>query len=169
MDIQNLQFLYDYNYWARDRLLVQAAKLSPQQLMEPRIYGHGSLRDTLVHILSAEWVWRTRCQERISPTSLINSDDYPTLELLQQRWRQEEERMRSYLKGLSPQELDGVVQYQRTSGELQENILWQLLVHVVNHGTEHRSIVASMLTAYGYSPGDMDIIYFLRTRLKKTT
>ena len=162
MDIQNLQFLFDYNYWARDILLDQAAKLSPQQFTEPKIYAHGSLRNTLVHILSAEWVWRTRFQERISPMSLLRFDDFPTLEPLQQRWRQEEERMRSYLSGLSPQELDGVVQYQRTSGEPRENILWHLLVHVVNHGTEHRSIVAEMLTAYGYSPGNMDINNFLQ-------
>jgi len=164
MRIQDIQYLFEYNYWARDRILDQAAFLSPQQLIEPRTYSQGSLRNTLVHILSAEWVWRVRCQERISPASLLKFEDIPTLELLCQRWSQEEALMRNYLQGLTDLELDGVVKYQRTGGESQENILWQLLVHIVNHGTEHRSVVAEGLTAHGFSPGNLDIIHFVRAR-----
>lgn len=163
MKIQDIQFLFEYNYWARDRILGNVAKLSPQQFIEPRTSDHGSVRNTLVHILSAEWVWRMRCQEHISPTDLLAFDDFPSLEPLQARWQQEEARMRSYLDGLSAQELDRVVRYRRTGGEPQENILWHLLVHVVNHGTEHRSMVAAALTEYGYSPGNLDIVHFLRT------
>jgi uncharacterized damage-inducible protein DinB len=42
------------------------------------------------------------------------------------------------------------------------NVLWHLLVHVLNHGTQHRSEAALLLTSYGQSPGDLDLILFLR-------
>ena len=40
----------------------------------------------------------------------------------------------------------------------------QVLVHVVNHGTQFRGEAAVLLSQYGYSPGDLDFIAFLRQR-----
>lgn len=162
MKIQEIQFLYSYNYWARDRLLDQAARLSTSQFIEHQSYGHGSIRNDLVHILSAEWIWRVRCQEKISPKSLLQFEDFPSVEHLQARWRQEEDQMFEFLRTLSEREIEGVVTYRRTGGESRANVLWHVLLHIINHGTEHRSQVAAELTAFGYSPGDLDFIHFLR-------
>jgi uncharacterized damage-inducible protein DinB len=167
MNIQDLQFLFDYYYWGRDRILENVAKLSQAQYLEPKPYSHGSVHNTLVHILSAEWLWRMRCQEHTSPSATAATEAFPppeSLESLRQRWQQEEERMRSYLRGLSDQDLAGIVAYKRLQGEPQQNVLWHVLSHVVNHGTEHRSILAAELTAYGYSPGDLDLIRFTRVK-----
>jgi uncharacterized damage-inducible protein DinB len=43
-------------------------------------------------------------------------------------------------------------------------VLWHCLVHVVNHGMQHRSECAVMLTNFGYSPGDLDMTRFLNQR-----
>lgn len=37
---------------------------------------------------------------------------------------------------------------------------WQLLAHVMNHGTQHRSEVAVLLSAAGRSPGNLDMVFF---------
>jgi hypothetical protein len=36
--------------------------------------------------------------------------------------------------------------------------MWQLLAHVMNHGTQHRSEAAALLTEAGRSPGDLDMM-----------
>ena len=38
--------------------------------------------------------------------------------------------------------------------------VWQMLVHVINHGTQHRSEAAVLLSAEGRSPGELDLIEF---------
>ncbi len=162
MKLGEINFLFSFNYWARDLILEQAARLSTRQLLEPHTYGHGSLRNELVHILGAEWIWRVRCQEQRSPTTLLQFEDFPTVEHLQTQWQREEKNMLAYLGSLTEKALEEPVTYRRTGGETRKNVLWHLLLHIVNHGTEHRSQAAAELTAFGYSPGDLDLIHFLR-------
>lgn len=151
--------LFDYHYWARDRILEKAARLTDQQLREPTSYSHGSLQATLQHLLFAEWVWRQRCQERNSPKRYENAATFDDLQL---NWRREEQAMRAYLGGLQEEDLERIVRYQRLGGEPQANLLWQILVHLVVHGAEHRAEAAAILTSYDRSPGDIDFIHYLR-------
>jgi uncharacterized damage-inducible protein DinB len=39
--------------------------------------------------------------------------------------------------------------------------LWQMMLHVANHGTQHRSEAAAMLTSFGHSPGNLDLLFHL--------
>jgi len=58
------------------------------------------------------------------------------------------------------------VYYQSTQGQPYQNTLWHLLVHVVNHGTQHRSEVAMVLTGLGYSPGDLNMLIYFRQSMQ---
>ena len=42
--------------------------------------------------------------------------------------------------------------------------LWELLLHLITHGTQHRSEAAILLTDAGHSPGDLDYFFFAITR-----
>src|SRR5262245_15595348 len=148
MNRADIETLYDYNYWANARVLTAAARVSPAQLTAPVRLSHGSLRGTLAHTLGTEVVWRLRCQEGISLTALPTESELPTLDAIRARWAEEERRMRGYLTSLSDEALRATVQYTTTKGVPFANVLWQLLAHVVNHGTQFRAEAAVALTEY---------------------
>jgi uncharacterized damage-inducible protein DinB len=162
MQTADLVTLYDYNYWANRRILRAAANLTEEQFLASTPLSWGSVRDVLAHTLSAEWAWRVRCQEGLAPTSLLDPAELPTLAALQSRWHDEEHAMRAYVSGLTDAEINSIKPYRSTKGQPFAQVLWQILVHVVNHGTQHRAEVAHVLTGYGYSPGDIDFIVYLR-------
>ena len=161
MNIAAIHSLFDYNYWVNQRILEAAARLSGEQFTAAAEVSHGSLRGTLVHALSAEWAWRHRCQGS-SPHGLLSDEDFSDLESLARRSREEEKAMRSYLAGLTDEDLTSIIRYSRTAGVWVETPLWQILLHVINHGTQSRSEAAVLLTQFGHSPGDLDYMIFLR-------
>jgi uncharacterized damage-inducible protein DinB len=163
MNRDDITLLFDYNYWANGRILNAAGGLIEAQYAAnvPGL-SHGSIRATLVHTLTAEQLWRQRCLEGISPTALLREADYPTLEALRALWTEEEAAMRAGLARLTDEALAGRVAYRTTVGKPMEDTRWQVLAHLVNHGTQHRAEAAVALTAFGRSPGDVDLIVYLR-------
>lgn len=162
MNRTDILTLYEYNYWANDRILRAAAEVSAAQLTAPFRLSHGSLRGTLVHALSAERAWRLRCQERISTAAPLAESDFPTLASLRSYWADEERAMRGYVASLTEEALVERIQYRNFKGVPLESVLWHVLAHVVNHGTQCRSEAGIALTEYGHSPGDIDMSLFFR-------
>ena len=163
MQKSDLLTLFSYNYWANRHLLKTAARLTPEQYTAPFVgVSHGSLRSTFVHTLGAEWIWRKRCQEGVMPTALLSEAEFPTLEALVERWQAEEQAVLGYLDSLVDADLTRMVSYRRISGQTGEGLLWHILAHVVNHGTQHRAEAAVILTACNCSPGDVDMVWFFK-------
>lgn len=157
--------LYDYNYWANRRILEAAANMPKPEFMSPKKVSHGSLRGTIIHVLSAEWVWRTRCQEGVSPPGLLDERDFPTVESIRERFQAEETLMRAFLNTLTDADLSQEVSYTTTKGRPFATVMWHILLHIVNHGTQFRAEAAVILSEYGHSPGDLDFILYVRERL----
>jgi len=162
MQISDILTLYGYNYWANRHLLDVAGQLNEAQFAAPAPVSHKSLRGTLVHVMSAEWLWRSRLQEGVFPTAMLDETDFPTVEALRLRWEDEEQAMRTYLSSLTDEALNKPVHYRTTKGTPASMILWHILFQVINHGMQHRSEAAVVLTDYGYSPGDIDFTVYLK-------
>ncbi len=163
MNIADIQWLYDYNYWARDRILAAAAQVAPEQYAAPAGYPYGGLRCTLLHTLDAERSWRHQFEYGHWTDDLLEAD-YPALDDLRAAWDEEETAMRAYLNRLGDGDLLRIVRYPVEGGVIRDRLLWHCLVHVANHGTQHRAEAAALLTAYGCSPGDVDMTLFLNER-----
>jgi uncharacterized damage-inducible protein DinB len=164
MNLSDIQLLYDYNYWANQLILTKAAELSPEQLTQPTVFPWGDLCGSLIHILDSENLWRHLCQyNHLLEHSLSETEPFPTLASIVTYWKNEENEMRAYLSSLHDGDMENVVRYEIPEGR-RERVLWHCLAHVVNHGTQHRSECAAMLTQLGYSPGGLDFTRFLNVR-----
>ncbi len=153
-----IRTLFRYNAWANARILDAAARLTPLQLLAGGGASWGSVRDTLVHTMGAQWIHLERWNGR-SPRAGLAAAEFPDLASIRARWDAIERDTRGFVAGLTDGRLETVVEYTNLKGERWAYPLWQQMLHQVNHSTQHRSEVAVMLTQFGCSPGDLDLLY----------
>jgi uncharacterized damage-inducible protein DinB len=162
--LSELRLLLDYHYWGRDRVLTAAETLTPEQYVQEVESSFRSIRDTLVHIYSADWIWYSRWQGS-SPRTLIDPGQFPDVASLRAAWSDLEANSRSFLERLGPDGIGNVMDYTLLSGLQSSSVFWHILQHVVNHGTYHRGQLTTLFRQVaGRAPQATDLIAFYRER-----
>lgn len=162
MTYDDLRLLIEYNYWARGRVLDAVAAITPEQFIHPMGSSFGSVRDTIAHICDAERIWITRLKGE-NPEGFLKSDRLPDLDAAREEWAELEGELREQFARLGPEAVERTVEYQDLRGNNQSGLLWQIVQHVVNHGTYHRGQITTMLRQLGAAPPkSMDLIAFYR-------
>ena len=148
IDAEGLRFLNGYERWATTRVLDAAAGIDETTWSKPNVIGERGMGGILVHHLGAYQRWRhflSGSFEKPRPENdpLLNVDD------LRARWAPEWAAFDAWVAALTADDL---------RQEHEGMTMWQAFLHVFNHGTQHRSEVAALLTATDRSPGDLDLI-----------
>jgi uncharacterized damage-inducible protein DinB len=159
MTVKDLEVLYEYGYWANGHLFKVLSQLSPEQFTQSVAGSYGSIRNTLVHMLSAEWGWLDRCGGTARGPAL-NSADYPALQSVMDRWKQVEGYMRQFLSTLRDPDLDRPIEFALGSGPRHIKRMGQILHHSANHAAHHRGQISLLLRMLGYMPGNFDVLLF---------
>ena len=164
MNHEALIALLDYHYWARDRLLDAVGRLGAEEFHRDLGNSFGSVRDTLVHIVSAEWIWCSRWEGQ-GPSGHLDAEEFGTVQDVRARWNDEGRRVRDFVVRLGPDGVDRVLEYAHFGGGSMGSVFWQMLQHVVNHASYHRGQVTTMLRQLGAEPPpSQDLITFYRER-----
>lgn len=152
MNADEVRFLYEYDRWATRKVMDVLDGLEPAVWTSPNAVGDMSLGGVLVHQLGAAQRWRVAFQTRGEGEGPKPEDDpLPTVTELQQRWAAEWTEADNWLPAVTDEFV----------GMIFEGIpVWQMLVHVMNHGTQHRAEAAALLTGLGRSPGELDMINY---------
>lgn len=162
MNFQTLQSLLDYHYWARDRVLDAVEPLTPEQFTRELGNSFPSIRDTLVHLCSAEWIWCARWDGE-SPHAMLDPRMFSDLTSVRAAWLENERRVRAVLARLGEDGIARPIEYRGFNGQPQAQLFWQMLQHVVNHGSYHRGQITTMLRQLGaVPPKSLDLIAFYR-------
>lgn len=159
MRVADLQHVYDYHYWANGKLFAVIEQLAPEQFTQSVAGSYGSVRNTLVHIVSAEWGWMDRCGGPPRGDRL-NADDYPTFESVHDTWRRVESDMREFLGNLTDGDLARRITFSLGGGPAHTVPMVDLLTHNITHAAHHRGQTALLLRTLGVAPGNFDYLVF---------
>ncbi len=164
MNLEEIQTLVEYHYWARDRMFEAVERLTPEQFTRNLSNSFGSIRDTIAHIYFAEWVWYSRWIGS-SPSAFPSTDVFPDAGTLRRVWQDQEAKLRLFVGSVGERHIDKVFDYQLFNGQPAKSVFRHMLQHVVNHATYHRGQVTTMLRQLGAEPPkSQDLIAFYRER-----
>lgn len=162
LTVNALQDLLAYSAWSSRRLVEAAAQLPFEQLTRDFGTADKSVLGTLVHIFAADRIWFARVAG-IVPTTFISDADYH-LPVLQNEWPQVHQKWQGWAAGLTDEAAVGDLSYADMRGNRWQQPIWQVVLHVVNHGTHHRGQAAGFLRSMGQAPPPIDMTVFYRAR-----
>jgi uncharacterized damage-inducible protein DinB len=155
--------LYEHHWWANRVLFDTAVGLGEARAAQSvgTQFSEPSLKRMFFHVFGVDGLWLARwCLQ--SPTAV--PDEPPTLAELGDRWLGLERDQKHFLDGLHEADLDRVIEFRLLSGRAYRQPLGPLLHHVTDHGTHHRSEIATMLTMVSGSPPGTGLARFLALR-----
>jgi uncharacterized damage-inducible protein DinB len=147
MSLATVRTLYAHHWWANRTLLETTAALGEAKAAQAvgTQFSEPSLKRMFFHIFGVDGLWLARWQG-VSPTSVPERDQ------------------ETFLDGLRETDLDRIIDYRLLSGKAYRQPLRLLLHHVPDHGTHHRSEIATMLTMVSGSPPGTGLARFITIR-----
>ena len=153
MNAEHFRQLYDYHFALNRKIWDECISgLTGEMFKKKLAYSTGSIRNQAVHILNVDNRWFAGLRGLEIP-GFINPVYLSTKDAVRSRWDEVESDMRSYLSELTDEAI-----YQSYEMNLE---VWQVLFHVLNHGTDHRAQMLAMLNQLGVKTFPQDYALFL--------
>ena len=134
-------------------------KITEEQFLADDAYSRGSIRNLMVHLTNTDSNWlaglKNIPEDQDAPRK--NSEDYPDRAEVRAYWEETAKDMKDYLETVTEIELD------ENPTDI-PNPRWQVLLHMINHGTDHRSTILQKLHELGAPTFDQDFILWLWSR-----
>ena len=150
-----------YHHWATSRVLDQTTTVPSEQLLRDLGGSFHSIYDTLAHLFQADSIWLDRLEGR--PTGVLADYAAPgcTFEL-RGAWLGVLDKMMFWAGTQSEADWSREMSYKTLAGIPYKTPLWQMVLHIVNHGSHHRGQITNMLRQLGLKPANLDLIGFYR-------
>jgi uncharacterized damage-inducible protein DinB len=145
-----LEILFEHNNWANLQIIQACSTLNDEQLdAEPKSATQGSIRGTLFHLVTAQQGYLRLLTMPLEER--LESVPAPTFSDLRKHASISGEALLALARDESSIPKG---QIQTRNGFFVEP--WVIMVQVINHATEHREQIKSMLTSLGVDPPDID-------------
>jgi len=155
--------LLAYDRWANHKYLDVIATLESEQYARKLGSSFGSIRDTLVHLAWAEWVWVERWQGR-SPQVRASPDQFPTVSSVQSYLKEVEEAQVRVFELLQRGAMTVRIRYTNLKNEVLEYTFEQMLHHIILHSGYHRGQLATLLRQLDIVPPTTDYLDYIDTQ-----
>ena len=159
--LSSLRTHIDYTTWASTQLLEAASALDHDELVRDFGTSDHSVLGTMAHVFAADRVWLRRVRGDAQLPFLDPHHDLH-LQTLQTEWPVILDGWRTLAEEWTEDSLARGVSYKQFNGQPFTTPLWQVVLHVVNHGTHHRGQAAGFIRAMGQQPPKLDLIFYYR-------
>lgn len=160
--LRNIRMLTRYSAWANARIFAALADLPAGDATAHRATGFGNMVNTLNHSYVVDLIWQAHLEGRPHGFTARITETEPALEELRQSQAQLDDWYIRYADALTHAMHDEVVHFTFVDGGAGDMTRGDMLLHIVNHKTYHRGVVADMLYQASSRPPTMDLPVFLR-------
>jgi uncharacterized damage-inducible protein DinB len=161
MNANAFRHFYEYHFTENRKVWDSyIISMSDEQFTQNMGYSHGSVRNQILHLISVDDGWFGGLRDVEIPA--LNPDQFTDRKSIRAHWDDVEQNMRDYLANLRD---DMLFKKPFAEGEDKNVILWQVLLHVVNHGTDHRAQILRLLNDLGVKTGHQDYIFYVYDNL----
>ncbi len=165
MTVQECTYLFAFNAWASNTMFDAIEAMPEADVFKDLKTSHGSIHNTMVHLVGAEQIWLSRWNG--TPASnYLNAADVPTLRAVRDVWSTVGKDSARFVAALTDSKLLERFEMKTLKGEGSKQIYWQAMLHVIDHSTYHRGQVVAMMRQLGVVPPSTGMIRFFRETAK---
>lgn len=152
---------FDYTFWAFERLWGCLEHLAEADFTREVDYSLGSIRNQMVHVMSANTIWIHRLRDQPFPPH-FDPQHYPTRAAVRAGWAEMQALVTGYLGAVSEAQLNEKVAWRWQSRNVSaESARWQIMLHVANHATDHRTQILTLLGRDFHAPTfEQDLLHY---------
>jgi len=155
MNSEYFRTMFEYDRSLYQEVWASVMQLTDDRFIQPVDYSRGAIRDQLLHVAAAQARWLRGIRGNPDARTFnLDPADYPTRRSVREVWQQVEDEVTAYMAELSDQDLEVVLPGM-------DGPLWQVLAHLINHGTDHRAQILRILHDFGAPTFDQDLIHYL--------
>jgi uncharacterized damage-inducible protein DinB len=156
MNADAFRHFYNYHFAENRKIWAHIMSLSQEQFTQPVDYSLGSVRNQIVHLMNVDNAWFSDLRKATEMQELTPADT-DDRDIIRAHWDSVEQTMRGYLAALR----DDMLFTKPLEGEDKDLRMWQVLLHVANHGTDHRAQILRLLNDLGAKTGPQDYGFYV--------
>lgn len=156
MELELIKTYIDYHIDMSRRVWDSIDKITDEQFLVDDAYSRGSIRNLMVHLTSTDRRWLVGLKN-LPDIGHLKFEDYTTRAQARDVFETVAKDLSSYANTLTADELD------QNPNDV-PNPRWAVILHMINHGTDHRSTVLQRLHEFSAPTFDQDFIMWLWSR-----
>ena len=156
MELELVKTFIEYHIDMTRRVWDSINQITDEQFLADDAYSRGSIRNLMVHLASTDRRWLAGLKN-LEDVGHLKFEDYTTRAQAQEVFESVAKDLAEYVSTLTEADLN-------TPNDKVLEPRWQVILHIINHGTDHRSTVLQRLHEFGAPTFDQDFIMWLWSR-----
>lgn len=160
MNTQSLISLFNYHFWANHQVWNCLESVSAEQFTEDVAYSLGSLQSQFFHLMLTD-AYPLQMLGKPVPGGKMRKEDFLDKAAMQARWSEVETAVQEAMSEWTDEQLQAPFPMPRPDGTTVDASLWEVLMTLVNHGTNHRAQILMQLHKLGAPTVEQGLYYYI--------